>query len=67
MLNMQRMFGRNIAYFLFQRSSSHSQVASIAARTVSDKKFESTKVNVEVQAPKPSKSQSNKQSIFKGL
>lgn len=58
MLNMQRVFGRNIAYFLFQRSNNHSQVASFAARTVSDKKFESTKVNVEVQSPKASKGQS---------
>lgn len=43
---MHRTVGRSLAYMLFQRNSS-SQVASMAARTVSNKKPSDTKDAVE--------------------
>uniref|UniRef100_A0A336LU09 CSON000645 protein n=1 Tax=Culicoides sonorensis TaxID=179676 RepID=A0A336LU09_CULSO len=45
MFSMHRTLGRNLAYVLFQRKS-HSQVASMAARAVSDKKPSEIKTSI---------------------
>lgn len=46
MFSMHRHLGKSLAYVLFQRST-HSQVASMAARAASDKKPNDIKIPVD--------------------